>query len=136
MLNLQNIKIFKYHPCFKSLRVRIQMKTLIATALVAFCSICASKTYAFKDYGIDMGSCAPHSGWQSVKETASPGDFWFDVSIELSLTLDDWGYDENACAGADRDGYDWCVLTRQNMVYALRKCLNTANYMSRKHNRN
>lgn len=90
---------------------------------------------AFKDYGIDMGSCAPTSGWQALKESTNPGDFWFDVGVELAMTLEDWGDDNSVCIFSNREDREWCILTRRNMYQALTKCRATARYMSQKHNR-
>ena len=95
----------------------------------------SDSAYAFKDYGIDMGSCAPTSGWQALKESTNPGDFWFDVGLEIRMTLEDWGDDNSVCIFSDTEDRQWCTLTRRNMRQALKKCLATADYMSRKHNR-
>ena len=103
--------------------------------LAASLSVPSESAYAFEDYGIDMGSCAPSSGSQGLKASTNPRDFWFEVGVEIRRTLGDWGEDSSVCIFADREDQEWCVLTRRNMHQALNKCLATAEYMSRKHNR-
>ena len=112
---------------WKSKRGLIFLTMSVAIALLS------ESANAFKDYGIDMGSCAPTSGWQSIKESTNPRGFWLDLSVELGMDLEEWGDDELACGHVDRRNLDWCVLTRRNMLQALRKCEATADYMFRKH---
>jgi hypothetical protein len=110
----------------------------VAALLVSVITVgCSSMSHAWKDYGINMGSCAPHSGWQSLKENTSPLDFWTDVGIKISMTVDYWRSDSDVCYGIDgmvkrsRLEFNWCALTRQNMYKALIKCSKTADYMVR-----
>jgi len=102
------------------------------TAVCVFLLMAVSPpSWSFKDYGLDLDSCEP-SGLSRLKALINPQEFWFDVVIEITMTLTDWGSDHSACLHVEDRDYEWCVITRRNHYSALKRCLATAEYMERK----
>jgi len=73
--------------------------------------------------GLNLESCNPKSGWQSLKENIMPKSFWIDQHGELAYSLAQ-GFPTDHCSykkGKERyECYSWSKNTRNAVMKCFR----------------